>query len=249
MRYRYEELAGLIDHSLLHPTMTDVEMEAGCREAAELQVASVCVKPYFVARAAEILKGSGVAAGTVIGFPHGSHATEAKRYETEIACRAGATEVDMVINVGKAIQGDWAYVLADVKAVVDEARKHGAITKVIFENDYLTGDAIKQKLCEICAEAGADYVKTSTGFGFVKGDDGRYGYLGATEHDLALMRAASPPTVGVKAAGGVRDLDALIRCKELGCGRIGASATGAMLREYRRRAGGGDGAGSAGEGY
>jgi len=236
MRYSYEELAGLIDHSLLHPTMNDTEMEAGCRVAAQYRVASVCIKPYAVRRAAELLAGTGVAVGTVIGFPHGGSETEVKRYETEIACRAGATEIDMVANIGKILSGDWDYVREDIRAVVAEAHQHGAIVKVIFENDYIADDAVKVKLCQICEEVNADYVKTSTGYGFVKGVDGKYSYQGATEHDLRLMRASCSPTVQVKAAGGVRDLDALIRCKELGCGRVGATATAAMMDEYKRRA-------------
>ena len=235
VKYTYEELAGLIDHALLTPTMTDAEMEAGCRIAADYKVASVCVKPYFVRRAAEILRGSGVGVGTVIGFPHGSPATEVKRYETEIACRDGATEVDMVTNIGKAYSGDWEYVAADIRAVVEEAKRHNALVKVIFETDFLPDDAMKTKLCRISAAAGADYVKTSTGFGFVKGKDGKYSYVGATPHDLELMRSACPPNIGVKASGGIRDLETLILCRDLGCGRVGASATQAMLDEYRRR--------------
>ena len=236
MRYTYDELAGMIDHALLHPTMTDGELEAGCEMAKEYRVATVCVKPYFVARAAEILRGSGVGVGTVIGFPHGSQTTEVKRYETEIACRDGASEVDMVINNGKVFSGDWNYVARDIQAVVAEAHRHHALAKVIFETDFLPDDALKIRLCKICEEAQADYVKTSTGFGFVKGADGAYSYQGATEHDIELMRSACSPDVGVKASGGVRDLDALIRCRELGCGRVGASATAAILDEYRRRA-------------
>ncbi len=236
MHYRYEDLAGMIDHSLLHPTLTDRELEEGCRVAMAYQVASVCVKPYHVARAAEILRGARVAVGTVIGFPHGANATEVKRFETEVACRDGATEIDMVINNGKVFSGDWDYVAQDIRAVVTEAHQHKAIVKVIFETDFLPDDALKTELCRICEEVHADYVKTSTGFGFVRGADGRYGYQGATEHDLQLMRAAVSPAVGVKASGGVRDLDALIRCKELGCGRVGATASAVMLDEYRRRA-------------
>jgi deoxyribose-phosphate aldolase len=148
----------------------------------------------------------------------------------------------MVINIGKALGGDWAYVEADVKAVCDEAHRHGAKVKVIFENDYLTkggaglsGDDFKKKLCQLCERAGADWVKTSTGYGFVKQADGSYNYKGATEHDLALMRASVSAKVQVKAAGGVRDLDGLIKVRDLGCSRCGASATVAMLEEYRRR--------------
>lgn len=232
----------MIDHSLLHPTLTDRELEDGCRLAMKYGVASVCIKPYAVKRAAELLAGSGVRVGCVIGFPHGNSCTESKRYETELACRDGAVEIDMVVNIGKALSGDWDYVERDVKVVCDEAHRRGAKVKVIFENDYLgqggaglDGDSMKRKLCQICERAGADWVKTSTGFGFVKQPDGGYNYEGATVHDLKLMRAACPPRVQVKAAGGVRDLDGLIRVRDLGASRCGASVTAAMLDEYRRR--------------
>jgi deoxyribose-phosphate aldolase len=234
MSYTYAELAGMIDHSLLHPTLTDRELEEGCAIAAKYQVASVCIKPYFVKRAAELLKGTGVFVGTVVDFPHGSGTTESKRYETELACKDGATEIDMVINIGKALSGDWAYVENDVRVVCDEAHQRGAIVKVIFENDFITSDEIKIKLCQICEHAGADFVKTSTGFGFVKQPNGGYNYQGATEHDLKLMRANTSPKVQVKAAGGVRDLDGLIKVRDLGATRCGASATVAILDEYRR---------------
>jgi deoxyribose-phosphate aldolase len=235
MKYTFEQIAGMIDHSLLHPTMTDRDLEVGCRLALQYKTASVCIKPYFVKQAAEILKGSDVKVGAVVGFPHGSNMTEVKCFETRIACRDGATEIDMVINIGKAISGDWAYVEQDVRAVCDEAHQHGAIVKVIFENDYLTGDEIKIKLCQICEKAGADFVKTSSGYGFVKGADGKYSYQGATEHDLKLMRAHVSPKVQVKAAGGVRDLDALMHARDLGTTRCGATATAQMLDEYRKR--------------
>jgi deoxyribose-phosphate aldolase len=242
MNYTYEELAGMIDHSLLHPTMTDAELEAGCKVAAQYRVASVCIKPYAVKRAVELLQGSPVKAGCVIGFPHGNSTTESKRYETELACRDGAVEIDMVVNIGKALSGDWEYVERDVQAVCQEAHSRGAKVKVIFENDYLgkggaglTGDEFKIQLCRICDRAGADWVKTSTGYGFVKQPDGSYNYQGATEHDLALMRANCSERVQIKAAGGVRDLDGLIRVRELGASRCGASATVAILDEYRRR--------------
>ena len=235
MKYTYQELAKMIDHSLLHPTMTDAELEDGCRLAVKYGAASVCIKPYYVRRAAELLKGTGVAVGAVIGFPHGNSATEVKRFEAKVACRDGAAEIDMVINIGKALSGDWAYVEEDVRAVCVEAHKHGAIVKVIFENDFLPDDAVKIKLCQVCEKAGADFVKTSTGYGFVKGPDGKYSYKGATEHDLALMRANVSAKVQVKAAGGVRDLDALIRARDLGCARCGMSATASVLDEYRRR--------------
>ena len=243
MKYTCEELAKMIDHSLLHPTMTDQELEDGCKIAAKYGVASVCIKPYAVQRAVELLKGTGVFVGAVIGFPHGNSATESKRYETELACKDGAVEIDMVINLGKALGGDWDYVERDVRAVCDEAHKHGAKVKVIFENDYLTkggaglsSDDFKVQLCQLCERAGADWVKTSSGYGFVKQADGSYNYKGATEHDLALMRASVSAKVQVKAAGGVRDLDGLIKVRDLGGSRCGATATAAMLDEYRRRA-------------
>lgn len=236
MKYTLNELAGMLDHSLLQPTMTDKDLEEGCAIAAKYHVASVCIKPYYVKRAAELLAGTGVAVGTVIGFPHGGNLTEVKRYETELACRDGATEIDMVINIGKALSGDWDYVAQDIRAVVEEAHRHNALVKVIFENDFITDDPIKVRLSQICEEVGAEYIKTSTGYGFVKGADGKYSYKGATEHDLILMRASVSPKVQVKAAGGVRDLDTLIRCRDLGVGRVGATATAVMLEEYERRA-------------
>jgi deoxyribose-phosphate aldolase len=254
MSYTYQELAGMIDHSLLHPTLTDAELEAGGALAARYQVASVCIKPYAVKRAAELLRGSGVRVGCVVGFPHGSNATEVKRFETEIACRDGAVEIDMVINIGKSLSGDWDYVEQDIQAVCAEAHRHGAKVKVIFENDYLTkggaaltSDQLKIKLCQICERAGADWVKTSTGFGFVKQPDGTYSYQGATEHDLALMRDNCSDRVQVKAAGGVRDLDGLIRVRQLGGTRCGATATATILDEFRRREREGQPAGAGGD--
>lgn len=242
MKHTYEELAKMIDHSLLHPTMTDRDLDEGCKIAAKYGVASVCIKPYAVKRAAELLRGTGVLVGAVIGFPHGNSATESKRYETQLACADGAAEIDMVINIGKAMGGDFEYVERDIRAVCDEAHRHGAKVKVIFENDYLTnggaglsGDDFKRKLCQISERAGADWVKTSSGYGFVKQPDGSYNYKGATEHDLTLMRASVSAKVQVKAAGGVRDLDGLIRVRDLGAMRCGATATAAMMDEYRRR--------------
>ncbi|MFZ4766693.1 MAG: deoxyribose-phosphate aldolase [Roseimicrobium sp.] len=243
MKYSYSELAKMIDHSLLQPTLTDAELEAGCKLAAQYQVASVCIKPYAVKQAVAWLRGTDVLVGCVIGFPHGNSTTESKRYETQLACQDGATEIDMVINSGKAMGGDWDYVEADVRAVCDEAHRHSAKVKVILENDYLTqggaglsADDLKRKLCQICERAGADWVKTSTGYGFVKQADGSYNYRGATEHDLALMRDSCSSHVQVKAAGGVRDLDGLIKVRDLGATRCGASATAAILEEYLRRA-------------
>jgi deoxyribose-phosphate aldolase len=235
MKYRYDQLAGIIDHSLLHPTLTDQQLEDGCRLAARLRVATVCVKPHAVRQAARWLEGTGVKTGTVVGFPHGSVPTEVKRFETEVACRQGATEIDMVVNVGKALSGDWAYVEEDVGAVCAQAHLHGALVKVIFENDFLPDDEIKIRLCQLCVRVEADFVKTSTGYGFVKQADGTYRCQGATDHDLELMRAHIPPGMGLKAAGGVRTLDGLIRVRDLGANRCGMTATAAVLAEYRTR--------------
>jgi deoxyribose-phosphate aldolase len=237
MNITYADVARMIDHSLLHPTLTDRELIAGCRLAVRYQVASVCIKPYFVRAAARLLRDTGVAVGAVVGFPHGGSTTAMKCAETETACLEGATEIDMVINIGKALSGDWTYVEREVRAVVRTAHRHGAIVKVIFENDYLPSAVTKRRLCRLCTRARADFVKTSTGYGFVKGPDGRYGYLGATEPDLKLMRRSCPPRVQVKAAGGVRDLEALLRLRALGVTRCGATATATMLDELRRRLG------------
>ncbi|MHC5539180.1 deoxyribose-phosphate aldolase [Singulisphaera rosea] len=226
MQLTYETIAKRIDHSLLGPTLTHIELDEGCRLAAQYQVASVCIKPYAVARAAELLRGTGVFVGTTIGFPHGGHSTEVKVFESRRALADGATELDMVINIGEAIAGRWDVVRNDIAEVTKVAHEGGAIVKVIFENCYLN-DEQKTRLCEISGEIKADYVKTSTG----------YGTGGATHEDLILMRRASPPHVKVKAAGGVRDLDSAIAVAELGCDRIGASRTAEILDELKVRLG------------
>ncbi len=220
-----QPIARYIDHSLLHPTLTDEQVRAGCELAARLHVASVCVQPAAVPLAAEVLADSPVAVGTVVGFPQGAQATATKVFEAELACRQGAVELDMVIHIGKALGGHWNYVAQDVREVVQAAHDRGAIVKVIFENDFLPSDEIKIRLCHICEEAGADYVKTSTGFGFVKQPEGGYAYRGATEHDVKLMRAHCSPRVKIKAAGGIRSYEQARRFIELGVDRIGASAT------------------------
>jgi deoxyribose-phosphate aldolase len=230
-----KELAKMLDHSLLHPTMTDQEMKDGCDIALKYDVASVCIKPYAVKMAAEILKGSDVKVGTVIGFPHGNSAIEIKVAETLQAIRDGAVEIDMVVNIGKVLQEDWDYVAEEIRDVTETCHRHGAVVKVIFENDFLPEDHFKIRLCEICSEAGADFVKTSTGYGFVKGQDGKYSYLGATDHDLILMRKHSDPKVQVKAAGGVRSLDGLLKVKKLGVSRCGATATITIIEEAKKR--------------
>ena len=224
MDYTYHDIAKMIDHSLLNPSLTDEELEAGCRIAREYDVASVCIKPYYLRRCAEILAGSTVAPSTVIGFPHGGHTTAVKVAEARQALADGGTELDMVVNIGKVLSRDWAYVRDDLRAVVDCTHQGGAIVKVIFENCYLQ-DEHKIRLCEICAEIGADFVKTSTG----------YGSGGATHEDLKLMRKHSPPQVRVKAAGGVRTLDALLEVRALGVARAGATRTVEMLEECKKR--------------
>ena len=234
-----KDLAKMIDHSLLHPTMTDADLSEGCQIALQYDVASVCIKPYAVSQATTLLKGSDVLVGTVIGFPHGNSATKIKVAETVQACMEGAAEIDMVINIGKALSGDWQFVKRDIEAVCKAAHEHGAILKVIFENDFIPEDATKIKLCEICSDLGVDFVKTSSGYGMVKGEDGKYSYQGATLHDLELMRAHSDERVQVKAAGGVRTLDDLLAVRALGVSRVGATATIAMLEEAKDRFGSG----------
>ncbi len=224
MSYTYPQIAKMIDHSLLNPLLTDAELEAGCRLARDYDVASVCIKPYFLKRCSELLAGSSVAASTVIGFPHGGNMTAIKLAEAEQALRDGGTELDMVVNVGKVLGEDWAYVRQDIEAVVEAAHQAGAIVKVIFENCYLQ-DKHKIRLCEVCAELGADFAKTSTG----------YGTGGATIEDLKLMRAHLPASVQVKAAGGIRTLDGLLEVRSLGVARVGASQTAKMLDECKRR--------------
>ncbi len=224
MDYSYLDIAKMIDHSLLNPSLTDGELEAGCRLAVQYDVASVCVKPYFLARCAELLAGSNVAAGTVIGFPHGGHTTSVKVAEAERALLDGGAELDMVVNIGKVLSEDWTYVRDDIRAVVELTHSGGSIVKVIFENSYLQ-DVHKIRLCEICTEVEADFVKTSTG----------YSSGGATISDLKLMRKHTPPRIRVKAAGGIRTLDALLEVRAIGVSRSGATRTAEMMNECRLR--------------
>jgi len=228
------ELAKMIDHSLLHPTMTDEEIRKGCELARRYDVATACVKAYAIPLAKEVLAGSDVGVCPVIGFPHGNSATAIKVGEAEDAAREGGSEIDMVINIGKALSGEWGYVRDDVQAVCDEAHKHGAKLKVIFENDYLQERHII-KLCEICSEIGVAFVKTSSGYGFVKQENGMYSYQGATAAHLKLMRRHCAASVQIKAAGGVRTLDDLLLVRSLGVTRIGATTTAAMLAEAKKR--------------
>jgi deoxyribose-phosphate aldolase len=222
--FTYREIAKMLDHSLLQQTLTDAELEQGCRLAREYAVASVCIKPYAVRLAAQLLAGSSVAVGTTVGFPHGGHLTAIKVDESERAMDDGARELDMVVTIGKVLGKDWAYVAGDIRAVVEASHRRGALVKVIFENCFLA-DEHKEQLCRICAEVGADFVKTSTG----------YGATGATDDDLRLMRRCSPPHVQVKAAGGVRTFERLLAVRALGVTRVGATATRAILDECRRQ--------------
>jgi deoxyribose-phosphate aldolase len=220
----YGDVAKTIDHSLLRPELDDVLVLAGCRLAAEYDVASVCVRPADVVRAAAVLAGTDVAVGTTIGFPHGNHLTETKVFEARRALTDGATELDMVIQIGALRSGRDSDVRADIAAVVEVAHHAGAIVKVIFENAYLTDDE-KIRACHLTEQAGGDFVKTSTGFA----------PSGATHDDLRLMRANTSPHVGVKAAGGVRTLDALLEVMALGVTRVGATATATMLDDFKAR--------------
>jgi deoxyribose-phosphate aldolase len=226
MDYTYLDIAKMIDHSLLNSTLTEQELDQGIRLALAYDVASVCILPYALARCAALLKGSDVRAGTTIGFPHGGHTTAIKLAEARQALADGGEELDMVVNIGKVLSWDWSYVREDIRVVVDAAHEAGQKVKVIFENCYLH-DEHKIRLCEVCSELNADWVKTSTG----------YGPGGATLEDLALMRKHAAPHVQVKAAGGVRDLDALLRVRAIGVSRCGATRTASMLDECRRRLG------------
>ncbi len=234
LKVSLRDLAKMIDHSLLHPTMTDAEVRKGCELARKYDVATACVKPYSIALAKEILAGSDVGICPVIGFPAGNSSTAIKVAEATAAAKDGGCEIDMVINIGRALSGDWAYVSGEIKAINDAVVANGAVLKVIFENDYLSEPVII-KLCEICSEIGVAFVKTSTGYGFVKQADGKFSYKGATLEHLKLMRKHSAPGVQIKAAGGVRTLDDMLLVRSLGVTRIGATATPAILDEAAKR--------------
>ena len=222
--HTYHDIAKMIDHSLLAPTLTVADFEAGIQLALEYDVASVCIVPSYLKRCSTLLAGSDVKPSTTIGFPHGGQATAAKVAEAKLALDDGALELDMVINLHRALSGDWDYVRTDIAAVLSETHARGQKLKVIFETCYLS-DAQKVRLCEICGELAADWVKTSTGFGS----------SGATLADLRLMRAHSPPSVQVKASGGVRDLAFVLAARELGVSRCGSSRTREILDQCRLR--------------
>lgn len=224
MNYTYDDIARMIDHSLLNPTLTVNDLEKGCRLARAYDVASVCILPYYLKQCSAILRGSTVQPSTTIGFPHGGHATTVKIAEAQQALADGGKELDMVVNISQVLSGDWEYVRREIGSVIDVAHSGGAKVKVIFENCYLR-DEHKIRLCEICGELKADWVKTSTG----------YGSGGATMEDLTLMRRHSPAAVQLKAAGGIRVLDKLLQVRALGVTRVGASKTKEILDDCRRR--------------
>lgn len=224
MDYTYSDISKMIDHSLLIPTMTVDDLESGCKLALAYDTASVCIMPYYLRRCAEILEGSTVKPSTTIGFPHGAHATAIKQAEAEQAIADGCEELDMVVNISKVLSCDWDYVRHEIQTVIEVAHAADRKVKVIFENCYLQEEH-KIRLCQLCGELNADWVKTSTG----------YGTSGAVVEDLQLMREYSPDQVHVKAAGGIRDLDTILEVRAIGVSRVGASRTKAMLDECRQR--------------
>ncbi len=224
MDYTCHDIAQMIDHSLLRPELTEEDVRKGCETAKKYKVATVCCRPSEVVLVKQLLQGSDVKTTTVVGFPHGYNKTETKVFEAEQAVKDGAVELDMVINIGRLLDGDYDYVKNDIRAVVEAARSNNVAVKVIFENYYLT-DEQKKVACRLSEEAGADFVKTSTGFAGG----------GATIEDLQLMRAEVSEKVQVKAAGGVRDLDMALKVREIGCTRFGATRTETIMEECYKR--------------
>jgi deoxyribose-phosphate aldolase len=220
MDYKCSDIAQMIDHSLLRPELTEEDVRRGCETAQKYKVATVCCRPCEVALVKKLLEGSDVKTTTVVGFPHGYNKTETKVFEAEQAIKDGAVELDMVLNIGKLLDGDRDYVRNDIRAVVETAHSHNVPVKVIFENYYLT-DEQKRIACELSEEAGADFVKTSTGFAGG----------GATIEDLQLMKDNVSEKVQVKAAGGVRDLKMALKVREIGCTRFGATRTATIMEE------------------
>ena len=224
MDYTCHDIAQMIDHSLLRPELTEEDVRKGCEIAKKYEVATVCCRPSEVVLVKHLLQDSDVKTTTVVGFPHGYNKTETKVFEAEQAIEDGAVELDMVINIGRLLDGDYDYVKNDIQAVVETAHRHSVTVKVIFENFYLS-DEQKKAACRLSEEAGADFVKTSTGF--ASG--------GATIEDLQLMRAEVSENVQVKAAGGVRDLEMALKVREIGCTRFGATRTETILEECYKR--------------
>jgi len=229
------DIAKMIDHSLLHPTLTDADLIAGCQLARQYDVASVCIKPYAISLAREQLAGSDVYVSAVIGFPHGSHRVQIKVQEAELALQDGAKELDMVINIGKVLSRDWEYVRDELKQVNDACITHQALLKVIFETDFIAQNELRIKLCHLCSEVGTAFVKTSTGYNYVRQPDGSMVYHGASDEVLYLMRRESSPSVQVKAAGRIKTLDDVLRVRALGVTRVGCTTTAEILDEAKRR--------------
>lgn len=232
MNIKLSDLSQMIDHSLLHPTMSDKIMIEQCEIAKRYNCASVCIKPYAIPLAKEVLNNSDVIVGTVIGFPHGNSSIEIKVTEAILACKEGAKEVDMVINIGKAIGNCWDYIYQEIKEIHEAVISNDAILKVIFETDFLSEHTII-KLCTICSELKVEYIKTSTGYGFTKLENGMYNYEGATVKNLMIMRKNSHRDIKIKAAGGIRTLKDLLKVRKLGVTRVGATATISILEEAK----------------
>ncbi len=235
MNITRKDIAQLIDHSILHPTATDDDLKMGCEIAHKYEVASVCVKPYAVKQAAVFLDKSPVFVGCVVGFPSGNSAIQVKKYETRQAIQDGAVEIDMVVNVGKVLSGDWDYVAREINEVTQESHAGNACVKVIFETDYVEREDDIINLCKICTSAGVDFVKTSSGFGFVKMPSGDFNYVGAQLKHIALMKKHVGHNVRIKAAGGIRSFDEVVKFYEAGALRIGATATHIIMEEAYTR--------------
>ena len=225
-----QEILKMVDHSLLSPSLTDEQLEEGCAVAAQYHTVSVCVKPYHVRQAVELLKTTDVLVGAVISFPHGNSSIAIKAAETEQVITDGAVEVDMVVNIGKVLSEDWNYIDEELETIKKITKDAGAVLKVIFENDLLPNDRFKIKLCELCSKHRVDFVKTSTGYNYIKGPDGKYSYQGATMHDLKLMREYSDPEVQVKAAGNSGSLEIVLQLREIGVTRTGTGKTAELFK-------------------
>ncbi len=228
---KIEEISKMMDHSILHPTFNTERLVHECSIALKYNAASVCVKPYAIKEARELLNNSDVKVGCVIGFPHGNSSINVKKYEAEEACKQGTQEIDMVINIGKALDKDWIYIKNEIREITNICHTNNVIIKVIIETDYVKERTDKIMLCKICSEARVDYIKTSTGYGFVKKENGDYNYVGATIEDIKLMRQYCDKKVQIKAAGGIRTLDDLLKMKEAGATRIGTTSTEQIIKE------------------
>ncbi len=224
MSIQPKDIAKMLDHSTLQPNLCQEDIRKGCEIALKYDTASVCARPGDMPLVAELLKGSTVKVCTVIGFPHGNHKPEIKLAEAAAALDDGCDELDMVLNIGRLIAGEDDYIQAEIKAICDLAHSRGAKVKVILETCYLT-DEQKEKACKLSTAAGADWVKTSTG----------YGSGGCTLHDLRLMRSAVPASVQVKGSGGIRDLDTVLAARAIGATRCGVSATAKIMEEAEKR--------------